>query len=350
MIKDLLTATSVRNREIPLKTVDGWYQLAPIGDAPGIIEDGQDRKHVTQALNRATLSAVVKAFAEKLLVDFEHRSTMPDGDTAAAGWISNVQMRDDGLWGQFVWTDSGEAAVANQRYRYLSPVFTVELSNDGKTAVPVALQSVGLTNRPNLKGLRPLSNKDTEATAAASNSAASGGEKGSMDYKAMILTILGLPAEADDAAIQAALDAKAAKTEDDKKTAGEVMNRATAAEAEVVTLKAKLLDNEADVFIAANADKISDTAKAKALYVANKDAFLASLSLFRSQPVQAAVPGKVVINKAEMKTPVNADGKTGDEVAAAQKSAVDAIAVKNKCSMAQAYAIAATNHPELFRA
>jgi hypothetical protein len=70
------------------------------------------------------------------------------------------------LWAQIRWSDVGEAAVMGGRYRFLSPVWSredcVELGIDAAAALPrlrpIRLLNAAVTNDPNLKGMRPLSN------------------------------------------------------------------------------------------------------------------------------------------------------------------------------------------------
>ena len=71
-----------------------------------------------------------------------------------------------GLWAQIRWSDVGEEAVKGGRYRFLSPVWArrdcVDLG-DGRVR-PVRLLNAAVTNDPNLKGLRPLSNRQGSLT------------------------------------------------------------------------------------------------------------------------------------------------------------------------------------------
>ena len=70
------------------------------------------------------------------------------GTAKAAGWIKAMELRDDGIWGQIEWTESGAAAVAGKEYRYLSPVFTFDKSGQVKR-----LLRASLINNPALTDL-----------------------------------------------------------------------------------------------------------------------------------------------------------------------------------------------------
>ena len=70
------------------------------------------------------------------------------GESAPAmGWFSNVRAKEDGsLWADVSWTARGQAALENQEYRYISPVFEVDTSG-----VIIKLLRAALTNTPNLE-------------------------------------------------------------------------------------------------------------------------------------------------------------------------------------------------------
>jgi len=98
-------------------------------------------------LNRFT---ALKEQGRELVFDFEHSSEhkAPKGDPApATGWGVEMQQRDNGsIWVNVNWTKKGEKAIAAREYRYLSPVLIYEKN----TRRIVGIQSVGLTNSPNL--------------------------------------------------------------------------------------------------------------------------------------------------------------------------------------------------------
>ena len=106
---------------------DGWVQVTPCGEFPlaGV--------GVTQVLDRKACDRMASAFAAQkadrgenfpgLMVNFDHFSLDTGKPSEAAGWITGLEARDDGLWARVRWTDSGLAAVTGGRYRLLSPVF-----------------------------------------------------------------------------------------------------------------------------------------------------------------------------------------------------------------------------------
>lgn len=161
-----------RNFELP---TDGWFHVVPLGrfSHPKGLLQVLDDKASTAIVNRFKKDAAKDNFPG-LLVDFDHFSDDEAQPSEAAGWVTDLQNREDGVWGQIRWSDTGEAAVKGGRYRLVSPVFNEadaeELSGgfDGvvanaagsrKALRPLRLMKVALTNDPNLKGMVPLSNR-----------------------------------------------------------------------------------------------------------------------------------------------------------------------------------------------
>jgi phage I-like protein len=126
-------------------TVPDWIELLPPG--PAII--GADGR---QWLND-TPDRVVAAFMasnQPMVCDYEHSSEhrAPMGlDAPAAGWIDRLEIRTGAIWGHVEWTAQARQRIEAREYRFVSPVFTYHKA-DSRIA---ALQSVALTNQPNLK-------------------------------------------------------------------------------------------------------------------------------------------------------------------------------------------------------
>ncbi len=182
----------ILNRDFKMPE-DGFYQIAPLGEFPhacaGVMQVIDQEACVAMAA-RFAADAAVANFAG-LLIDFDHFSMQGGQRSEAAGWIVGLEARAGsgkgqavsaegdphpsplpsqgegaGLWAQIRWSDLGEEAVEGGRYRFLSPVWAredcVELGMDGATGYPrmrpVRLLNAAVTNDPNLRGMRPLSN------------------------------------------------------------------------------------------------------------------------------------------------------------------------------------------------
>lgn len=143
---------------------DGWYQIVPKGEFP------HNDSGKLQVLDADALKSIVNRFNDEaksenfpgILVDFDHFSTDPGKPSEAAGWIEQVENRTDGVWGKIRWSDVGLAAVSGGRYRLTSPVWNRKDCEtlSGDRIRPMRLDSLALTNDPNMKGSVPLSNRD----------------------------------------------------------------------------------------------------------------------------------------------------------------------------------------------
>jgi len=125
-----------------------WIRLLPRGRVE--LVDGRPPFEVDQE----SLGAMVQAFEARgvdLVVDYEHQS-LNGGRAPAAGWIKELEARDDGLWARIEWTAQAQEYLRQKEYRYFSPV----LKLDPETRKPLALLQVALTNVPAMKGVSPL--------------------------------------------------------------------------------------------------------------------------------------------------------------------------------------------------
>jgi phage I-like protein len=120
-----------------------WVHLIPAGTFSG--RDGRG-PYTLDA------QAVLDAFAANgadLPIDYDHQSLTAEekaGPVPAAGWIKELQAREDGIWARVEWTPRAAELLVHKEYRYLSPVFRYQ-AKDGRV---VALSGAGLTHNPNL--------------------------------------------------------------------------------------------------------------------------------------------------------------------------------------------------------
>ena len=146
---------------------DGWTQVTPCGEFPHV------GAGVTQVIDREACDKIAADFNGRksdvnfpgVLVDFDHFSLDTEKSSEAAGWISDLESRDTGLWARVRWSDAGLSAVRGGRFRLMSPVFpppsACEDLGGGKIR-PVMLVSVALTNEPNIRGGKPLANRQAD--------------------------------------------------------------------------------------------------------------------------------------------------------------------------------------------
>ncbi|GAB0119473.1 phage protease [Acidisoma sp. 7E03] len=161
-----------------------WVHLLPTGQFRGV--DGRGPYSVQNP------EAIVAAAAKrgKLVLDENHttdHALKNGGPAPAVGWITELQSRQDGIWGHVEWTNSGRKLMGDKAYRGISPAIAV----DPKSLAINEIVRASLTNAPNLN-THHLHSQEAPMNLAALREA------------------LGLPADADEAAILAA--AKAART------------------------------------------------------------------------------------------------------------------------------------------
>lgn len=167
-----------------------WIQLLPSGEVKG--RDGRGPYHVG---DQAAMAAIVEATRRyygttDIMVDYDHQSVfgavpMVGGRAPAAGWIRELAVRDDGIYGRVEWTASAASAIRAGEYRYVSPYY-----RHTQGLQVTVLLSAGLTNTPNF---------NLAAVAARTNHTDIG------DDMEPIAQALGLSADASEAAILAAI-------------------------------------------------------------------------------------------------------------------------------------------------
>jgi phage I-like protein len=169
-----------------------WLHLLPAGELVRTV-DGRGPYRVADAA--ALMSASMAG--GKLALDENHatdRAAPVGGASPARGWIVDMQRRDDGIWGKVDWVADPNGVPAWKQYRGVSPV----INHDPSGTVSAILRA-SLTNTPNLAGLQSLHSQ----------------ENADMDFRTLLIGLLGLDSDADDAAITAAIDAAKKKGGDD---------------------------------------------------------------------------------------------------------------------------------------
>ncbi len=123
-----------------------WIHIMPSGEFSGRDGRGPWAMHNADAVVAASMSFAGK---KPIPVDYDHQIDMAtkNGQPApAAGWIKQLQVRADGLWGLIEWTSKASAHLAAKEYRYLSPVFNHTPSGEVTRVLRAAL-----TNNPALE-------------------------------------------------------------------------------------------------------------------------------------------------------------------------------------------------------
>lgn len=153
---------------------EGWFDILRPGDHPNY----SGGKHLLQVVTADDLTAIMNKWQAdgrpEFLIDPDHNSLDPGKSSAAFGWGTGLRIvnTDNGpyLQARPRWTATGEKAVMGGEFRNASIVIDCRAlpgqpdgagksPNDPWRIKPTGLQSVALTNAPNIKGLRFITNR-----------------------------------------------------------------------------------------------------------------------------------------------------------------------------------------------
>ena len=129
-------------------------------------------------VDNESFQAIRCKFTERKLqipIDYEHQ-TLKNMQAPAAGWIKDIVLKSDGIYGAVDWTERAAEYLKNKEYRYLSPVVLTQ----GKERRVVALHSAALTNTPAIDAMTPVtcSDKPSWGEGGADQGEAGGSVKG----------------------------------------------------------------------------------------------------------------------------------------------------------------------------
>ena len=141
-------------------SVPSLVHVAPYGEFP------HGASGLTQVIDKESAESIVNHFNEQkkndskfdgLLVDVDHSSALGKG-SSAAGWITNLQAKDDGIWATVSWTPKGADAIRNKEFKYCSAVWNradcQDLGND--RVRPLAMSELAIVNNPNIPNAEPI--------------------------------------------------------------------------------------------------------------------------------------------------------------------------------------------------
>jgi phage I-like protein len=165
------------------ETAPEWIAVMPAGTFAG-----QDGRGPYTVKDPQALIAASQIAGRPIPVDYNHQTVfacLNGGDAPAAGWIDKFEVRDGGqIWAHVDWTEDGGKDVASKKYRFVSPAFKQDAEGN-----ITSIESVALVNSPNLAELPVIHSQTGEV----------------MDeFLKQLRAALGLPAEADQAAVIAA--------------------------------------------------------------------------------------------------------------------------------------------------
>jgi phage I-like protein len=311
---------------------DGWWQISSKGEHPGRFSDGpMIGERIVQVIDDAAIASIVATFnAERdayaaegkefpgMLVDFDHFSHDASKSSKAGCWIFEMEARPDGVWARGKWTGEGMEAVTNGDFRFASAVLCGFAHLERDKFRPSKVERVALTNDPNDKGLNPITvpNRNNEQG------------KTTMNHKALLARLLGLPETADDAAMEASVGTFTTAHRDIPgvlATLTGVQNRLTATASELDTTKnrvTKLTEEVVDNDLKNYAGVIENADAIKTALLANRDGTIAILKGLK-KPAEGKAPDKSALDRANRKPVFNRDANGGKNPGSIDKGNAD---------------------------
>jgi hypothetical protein len=318
-----------------------FHTIPPPGRYPSTIQmpDGEEVPGIL-VVDQAAYDEIARRFQAAaarpgfvgLLVDREHLSELPAGDSVAYAWMKTMETRPDGIWTGWDLTDLGEKAVGGKLFKFRSPVCNLEkIAGTDNEWRPVELVSAALTNVPRFRELAPSS--------ANRGGAATGGGSADMTLIDRIRARLGKPDATEDEIFNL-LDAAL--------TAGET------AKTELATVKARAdqlgkekIEREADEFVKEHGAKVTDTGKLKARYIADPAGTREAIGLFKAGTEKPAP--RALGRDQGAKTPGERKDAEARTLARDRKAAIAAVRARDNCTHATAVVRAQREQPDLWR-
>lgn len=179
------TLTAIHSIELQSGTAPDWVMLVPVGKFYG--RDGRG-PYLNYTPEEVVATSQRRAAGMDLGIDYDHQADFTKsngGGAPASGWIKELEVREDGIYGRVEWTARATQAIEEGEYRYVSPVF-----NHLKNGQITCILRAALSNTPNLPLTALASQQDQE-------------ENSMEEFLALMAQLLGLPEGSDEKAVEA---------------------------------------------------------------------------------------------------------------------------------------------------
>jgi phage I-like protein len=176
--------------ELDEDNTTAWLQAMPLGDYQHPVHG--EIKFTAEVLTEYANGVNERIRTADIDIDYDHKKYGGD----ASGWVKQAEVREDGLWLLVEWTKTAAQKIRDKAYKYFSPEFVDRWTHPktGKTYKNVLLGGA-ITNRPFLRDIATLNLTESQM------------EEFMLEE---LRKELGLPDDADEAAVIAAV--KASKT------------------------------------------------------------------------------------------------------------------------------------------
>lgn len=330
------------------ETPPPWTHVASLGEFPGTVEipagynvpgygvvkEGMSVEGLT-VFNRAVFDKLASTFKPDVLIDADHLSHDATQTTEALGWGTELRFAKNGddLEMKTPWTPPGREKIEMQVYRYISPEFTgdVRFENDVFKFYPGKLVGAGLTNRPKLTVLRPVSVNRANPGAARPK------------LVSLLCRLIDIPEASEDHEIEA----KANAFQADLATVKNRAAKASELENEILTFRQQEIERDLETY----SDVIGDKDVARELLQMNREVTLRHFAAQQARQVVKATAPAPLYQKNRATAPDARkffEPDTGEAKSLQQRSIVTAIQRREKCNFSEAWNIAKTENPDLF--
>lgn len=338
---------TILNREFR-HPADAWYQIEAKGRHPnraaGVVQviDDEAAQSIVNRFNADAQAGTLRHGSE-MLIDHEHFSDQPDKETRAYGWLTRLENRADGIYGQIRWTKTGKEAVDGGDYRFFSTEYSpadLKLVNkDAKEVRPTRLDGLTLTNMNNNRGQKPITNREPQSPGASPEAQTTPNQT----HMKQLAAELGLAPEAAEEAVLA----EVRKLKNRADTVAGLTTERDALKAANAALEAEQVDGllahhkVTDEKVLNRLKPVLATMKNRA----DREAFLTECVAVAAKPAAPAAAGRV-LNRGEGKPAAAApDAQPNTN---AQAAVVRLIQNREKCDFRRAWDLARAEKPELF--
>ena len=300
---------------------DGWYHVEALGEHPN------SRAGIIQVVDRLACESIANRFNQEaaqpgfpgMLIDHEHFKHDQDKETVAYGWLTKLQAREDGLYGQIRWTETGQKAVDGGDYRFFSTEYDphdLSVLNRGESPErvrPMRLDGLTLTNANNNKGQKPITNRG-EQTAPPQKA----------QHMKTVSSLLGLAADASEEAVHTEV--------------ARALNRIKELEAGQVESDLEQFKNRFDP---------KQREFIRSLLITNR---AATVEFLKTQPENKSALAPARLHNRHTAQPVDAAAGAADEatLSVERTSAIEQYKVANRCSFQEAHDAVRRKRPDLF--
>lgn len=142
---------------VDLRTVElgekTWIQLAKLGEYKHPLHGAL--KFTTDKFKQFVDNFKKNVRGIDIDIDYSHKNDPAHGHEAA-GWLKDVKVDGDTLYGLVEFTDDAVTDIKGKKYRYFSPEYADEWTDANGVTHNNVLLGGGITNRPFLKNLMPI--------------------------------------------------------------------------------------------------------------------------------------------------------------------------------------------------